>query len=61
MPEGVLSEEGPRAGSAEFYRARARENLEQAEKATSEEARISFLMLAEHWQRLAQTTENPGW
>ena len=54
-------EDQPRAGSVDFYRARARENLEQAEKATSQEARMSFLTLAEHWQRLALTMENPGW
>ena len=56
-----MPEEGPRPGSVEFYRARARENLELAERATSEEARLSFLSLAEHWQRLALTAENPGW
>ena len=61
MSQDLLPDEGPRPGSAEFYRARARENLEQAEKATSEEARTSFLTLAEHWQRLALTLENPGW
>ena len=54
-------EDQPRPGSVEFYRARARENLERAERATSEEARVSFLTLAEHWQRLALTLENPGW
>ena len=59
---GVMDlEDQPRPGSVEFYRARARENLEQAEKATCEEARLSFLALAEHWQRLALTLENPGW
>ncbi len=44
-----------RPGSVEFYRERARESLKQAELATSEEARASFIALAEHWQRLAQT------
>lgn len=50
-----------RPGSVEFYRERARESLKQAELATSEEARASFIALAEHWQRLAQTVENPSW
>ena len=50
-----------RPGSVEFYRERARESLKQAEQATSEEARASFIALAEHWQRLAQTVENPSW
>lgn len=50
-----------RPGSVEFYRARARDSLMQAEQATSEEARASFLALAEHWQRLAQSVEKPSW
>lgn len=50
-----------RPGSVEFYRARARDSLRQAEQATSEEARASFLALAEHWQRLAQSVEKPSW
>lgn len=50
-----------RPGSVEFYRARARDSLQQAEQASSEEARASFLALAEHWLRLAQSVENPGW
>lgn len=61
MSEDVAPGDGPRVGSVEFYRARALENLHQAGKATSEEARLSFLALAEHWQRLASTVENPGW
>ena len=58
---GGVSDDLPRPGSVEFYRAHALENLQQAEKATSQEARLSFLALAEHWQRLALTLENPGW
>lgn len=50
-----------RPGSVEFYRERARDSLKQAEQATSDEARMSFLALAEHWQRLAQTVEKPSW
>jgi hypothetical protein len=50
-----------RPGSAEFYRARAQDSLKQAEQATSDEARASFLALAEHWQRLALSVENPSW
>ena len=50
-----------RPGSVEFYRERARDSLKQAEQATSDEARMSFLALAEHWQRLAQSVENPSW
>jgi hypothetical protein len=50
-----------RPGSVEFYRERARDSLKQAEQATSDEARASFLALAEHWQRLAQSLEKPGW
>jgi hypothetical protein len=53
--------EPPRPGSAEFYRGKARENLKQAEIASSQEAKLSFLALAEHWQRLAQTLERPSW
>ncbi|HWU56021.1 MAG TPA: hypothetical protein VN175_11015 [Rhizomicrobium sp.] len=51
----------PRPGSVEFYRARAGELLKQAEQATSEETRASFLALAEHWLSLARTIENPSW
>ena len=50
-----------RPGSVEFYRERAKDSLKQAEQATSEEARASFLALAEHWLRLAQSVENPSW
>lgn len=50
-----------RPGSVEFYRERARDSLKQAEQASSEEARASFIALAEHWQRLAQSLEKPGW
>ncbi|MBW8732935.1 MAG: hypothetical protein JF571_01250 [Asticcacaulis sp.] len=56
-----MSHEGARPGSVEFYRQRAMESLRQAEQATTEEAKASFLALAEHWQRLAQAIENPSW
>lgn len=59
--EGQVSNEGPRPGSIEFYRERARESLRQAEQATTDEAKASFLALAEHWQRLAQAVEHPSW
>lgn len=57
MPDDLQA----RPGSVEFYRDRARDSLKQAEQATSDEARASFLALAEHWQRLAQSLEKPGW
>ena len=50
-----------RPGSVEFYRERAGELLKQAEQASSDEARASFLTLAEHWLNLARTIENPSW
>jgi hypothetical protein len=57
-----MSDDPPaRPGSVEFYRERARDSLRQAEQATSDEARASFIALAEHWQRLAQSLEKPGW
>jgi len=57
----VSNDQQARPGSVEFYRERARDSLRQAEQATTEEARASFIALAEHWQRLAQTIENPSW
>jgi hypothetical protein len=57
----VSDDQQARPGSVEFYRERARESLKQAEHASSDEARASFLALAEHWLRLAQTVENPSW
>jgi hypothetical protein len=56
-----LEDDKARPGSVEFYRERARESLAKAEQATSNEARTSFLTLAEHWQRLAQSVERPSW
>ena len=50
-----------RPGSVEFYRERAGELLKQAEQASSDEARASFLALAEQWLNLARTIENPSW
>jgi len=62
-PKGhfVSDDQQARPGSVEFYRERAGELFKQAEHATSEEARVSFLALAEHWLRLARTVENPSW
>ena len=48
-------------GTPDFYREQAKEMLRQAEHAASEQARASFLGLADHWHRLAQQAENPNW
>jgi hypothetical protein len=53
-----LSETEPvRPESPAFYRAKAQEIFQQAERATTEETRAELLALAEHWQRLAQRAE----
>lgn len=57
----VSDDQQARLGSVEFYRERAGELLKQAEQASSEEARVSFLGLAERWLSLARTIENPSW
>lgn len=57
----MSNDQQARPGSVEFYRERAGELLKQAEQASSEEARVSFLALAEHWLSLARTIENPSW
>jgi len=52
---------GPLSGpDAAFYRAKAQEMLKRAEQAATDEARSDFLMLAEHWHRLAQSIEQPN-
>jgi hypothetical protein len=48
-------------GTPDFYREQAKEMLRQAEQAASEQARASFLGLADHWYRLAQQAEHPSW
>ena len=50
-----------RPGSPEYYRERAREMIKQAEVAPTGDARCQFLMLAEQWERLAETVEHPHW
>ena len=57
MPEMRLV----RPGTPEFYRVKAADLLKQAELATDEAARARFLDLADHWHRLALTTEKPNW
>jgi hypothetical protein len=48
-------------GTPDFYREQAKEMLRHAEEAASEQARASFLGLADHWHRLAQQAEHPSW
>jgi hypothetical protein len=35
--------------------------IKQAEVAPTGDARCQFLMLAEQWERLAETVEHPHW
>ena len=57
-----MPEERPvRPGSPDHYREKAREMLKQADAAPIGIARAQFLMLAEQWERLAQTVEHPHW
>jgi hypothetical protein len=46
-------------GSPEYYRARAKEMLELAAQAATEEAKASFLTLAQNWEGLADWAEHP--
>jgi hypothetical protein len=46
-------------GSPEFYRARAKEMLELAAQAATEEAKTSFIALAQNWEGLAEWAEHP--
>ena len=55
MPKGMAA-----AGSAEFYRRKAKEMLQRAAEAASEEAKASYIALAENWQKLADRAENPN-
>jgi len=48
-------------GTPEFYRDRAEVMRTQAQAVQSPEAKAQLLKLAEHWERLAQTVENPNW
>ena len=58
----MTAEERPvRPGSPEYYRERAKEMTKQAEVAPTGDARCQFLMLAEQWERLAETVEHPHW
>jgi hypothetical protein len=57
-----LAEQQPtRPGSPEYYRERAKEMIKQAEMAPSVDARSQLLILAEQWERLAETVEHPHW
>ena len=47
----------PRPGTPEFYRERAKELLREAEMAATDGARAQLLLMADHWHRLAQSTE----
>lgn len=53
--------ERAKAGSPGFYKDKAQELLRQAELASTDEARMELLALAQHWQRLAQRAEFPSW
>lgn len=57
----VLETKPARPGSPDYYRKRASEMLDQAARAVTEEGRTQFLLLAEHWEYLAQVTEHPNW
>ena len=48
-------------GTPEFYREKAEVMRKQAEAVQTPEAKAQLLKLAEHWERLAQTVENPSW
>ena len=50
-----------KAGSPAYYREKAQELLKKAERAPTEEARTHYLVLSEHWHRLAQSAERPNW
>jgi hypothetical protein len=57
----VLSEESRAAEGPALYRKKAEELLKRAETAATAEARTQFLVLADHWLRLARTLEEPHW
>ena len=48
-------------GSPKFYGQRAKDMLEQAEKAHTLEARSELLKLAENWELLAKKIEHSKW
>jgi len=50
-----------RPGSPAYYRERARSMLKLADEAGSDEARVSFILLAATWEELAKQLEHPGW
>ena len=57
----MAEEQLARPGSPDYYRERAREMIKQAETAPSGDVRSQLLMLAEQWERLAETVEHPHW
>jgi len=57
--EHQLSETiGAIPGSPEYYRARAREMLELAAQAATNEAKASFIALAQNWEGFAEWAEH---
>jgi hypothetical protein len=44
-------------GTPKFYRKKAHELLTKAEMAATEDDRLTYLTMAEHWRRLAQCVE----
>ena len=48
-------------GTPRFYREKAHELLAKAEMAATPDDRLSYLTMAEHWQRLAQSVEEAHW
>ncbi len=57
-----MAERGPgKTPSPGYYRKKAQELLEKAERAPTQEARLHYLVLADHWHRLAQSAEHPNW
>jgi len=48
-------------GTPEFYRGRAKEMLDRAAEAATDEAKAEYIALAENWAKLAEKVENPGW
>ena len=57
----MADKEPANTGTAGYYREKAQELIEKAKDASTEQARAEFLLLADHWHRLAQTLERPNW
>jgi hypothetical protein len=57
-----MAHRGPAStGSPGYCRKKAEELLKKAESAPTAEARLHYLVLADHWHRLAQSAEHPNW